>query len=166
MRETSQNRSRSKSPPKGCPKGNCFNFFLHGKCQFQDKCRYRHETCSSSVICEEKKSKPKEKDQSTSSTSTEKKEKNIDKCARCALHHRTDECKFKGTCNFCGKEGHKQIVCRLKEKGGKPNPTIATAPKAKVAFVDETADVKPKKRSWGDDDDDERPIEVLDVQNE
>lgn len=37
-------------------------------------------------------------------------------CNKCGKMHKQSECKFKGECNHCHKQGHKEEVCRSKSK--------------------------------------------------
>ena len=106
-RESRGSRARSRSTrPKDCPDGVCWHFWQDGACPYDGKdgkkCSYKHERASSSSS-------------SSSSTSRATSDKK-NTCGRCGGNHSPSNCSWKGKCNFCGIEGHKEALCRKKGK--------------------------------------------------
>jgi hypothetical protein len=108
----------------------CHSFSRTGECK-RENCPYTHT----------------QEKQETKSEQKQSKQANIPlSCMRCGEGHKTKECKFKGKCGWCQKDGHKEVVCQSK-KADKPRVMMAAsaAPqdgvpiKANITIVDDGA---------------------------
>ena len=51
-----------------------------------------------------------------------------EKCKNCGTdRHLTSECTFAGACNYCGRDGHKELVCRKKAADERASAKVAVA---------------------------------------
>ena len=125
--QVSSKAGKSQSKPKGV----CFEFLKKGVCS-RTACNFRHEK-------QEQKSdrhshqqskkggakQPQPQQQGGGKPAAQQPTKD-DGCTKCGGNHPTKECKFEGKCNYCGRQNHKEAMCRDK-KAGKPRPVAMSA---------------------------------------
>lgn len=76
-----------------------------------------------------------------------------EKCDKCGVStHSTKSCLFTGECNYCHKQGHKEIVCRKKLKDGSTN----TNPKPSTSKPQVKFQTKGKQATVEQESEDER----------
>ena len=103
----------------------CHSFSRTGECK-RENCPYAHK---------------QEKQEARNEQKQEKSRPPLT-CWKCGEGHNVRDCKFKGKCGWCKKDGHKENVCNSK-KAGKPQVLAALVPhdgvpiKANVTIVND-----------------------------
>jgi hypothetical protein len=116
----------------------CFQFLKKGSCSRGDSCSFSHDRkeerappaggvarsaskkgqharAASRGGGERKRDKSTKSKGRKANTSQSSGPSAVDLCKKCgSAKHPGSECTFSGTCNYCSKEGHKEVVCRKK----------------------------------------------------
>lgn len=121
---------------KNAKQKTCHEFTRSGSCS-RENCKYAHVTSAPSA----KKNDNKAITQPQTPRPPPRPPKVCNKCG--VTEHLTKECKFSGNCNWCGRVGHKDVVCHDK-RSGKPKALVAVAAqgegvqvRANLTIVDE-----------------------------
>ena len=152
-----RDRSRSAGPQGGCPRGTCRDFWETGKCNFETKdkkCSFVHtrkpaggggsagngrgqgggsqahggtqSQGTQSSFPQRSKSKSPGRNPPAPQQQQQQKQGGA-RCTKCAGPHNYDKCTFTGACDFCHKEGHKEICCRIKKRSDKKEARFSEA---------------------------------------
>ena len=130
-------RKRSESVPTDCPKDVCWSFWQNGKCNVSAGkiCRFKHvrskpsaPSFSSSTQNNASGANPDgsrkvadggrhaRKGSLSSSDSDSGSDSEDSLCTDCGGDHHVSDCRFRGTCSYCGNKGHKVSFCRIKQR--------------------------------------------------
>ncbi len=102
----------------GKKKRTCFEFVKKGSCSKGEACSFSH-------------SAPEKKE----NAQQQKQNRPPKTCDKCGDNHSRDSCQWKGKCNWCRRDGHKEAVCNSK-KAGKAQVLLAAEDGAPVrAFM-------------------------------